>query len=147
MDAASSDQWTIEYEGKEYCDHLPFVSADKTTNEINIETSKGSFSMNNGTTSFKFKLLDTGIKQMEKKGDMCAYPICAEIRNDVVFTTHDGLEHISKEDIAKAEEFRQKYKDYFNGTNSWQILRDTKNQQFHFFSDNSILRTTKRKLN
>lgn len=123
---AASNQWTIEYEGKEYCDHLPFVSADKTANEINIETSKGSFSMNNGTTSFKFKLLDTGVKQIEKKGDMCAYPICAEIRNDVVFTTHDGLEHISKEDIAKAEEFRQKYKDYFNGMNSWQILRDTK---------------------
>jgi hypothetical protein len=62
--AASSDQCTIEYEGKEYCDHLPFLSANKTTNDINIETSKGSFSMNNGTTSFKFKLLDTGVKQI-----------------------------------------------------------------------------------
>lgn len=124
--AASSNQWTIEYEGKEYCDHLPFLSANKFTDEINIETSKGSFSMNNGTTSFKFKLLDTGVKQIEKKGDMCAYPICAEIRNGVVFTTYDGLEHVSKEDIAKAEDFRQKYKDFFNGMNSWQILRDTK---------------------
>lgn len=150
-----SRQWTLEYAGKLYHSHSPRTTVDemqkssthldaslskpvvssydrwpflssKLSTPLNLEVSKGRFTLNRRNLSFNFKLLDIATRQMKRMSEIDAYPICAEIQRDLVYTANNGLEHISQEAIEKVAKFRKQYKEYFNDLNSWQLLKDPK---------------------